>query len=273
MKSKGKAKGKKRHILLILLLIAAAVFFLYGEIDRTVIQKGFRELFKPEEKPAALPKIAVVIDDLGPSKKIAQEILSIKLPLTFAILPQETYTAWVADEGSKLGYDILGHIPMEAKEPYKLGKGGLYTWMSDEEIHKTLEEDIGSIPHIIGVSSHMGSAFTEDERAMDTFFSMLKNHGIFFLDSLTTSKSIGSKLAGRHGIKFLRRDVFLDEKDTAEDIKAQWEKAVKIAKERGYAILLAHARKNTIEFLKNAGSDEELKEVKIVPVSELYQGR
>ncbi|MBI5051086.1 MAG: divergent polysaccharide deacetylase family protein, partial [Nitrospirae bacterium] len=267
------AKGKKRHILLILLLIAAAVFFLYGEIDRTVIQKGFRELFKPEEKPEALPKIAVVIDDLGPSKKIAQEILSIKLPLTFAILPQETYTAWVADEGSKLGYDILGHIPMEAKEPYKLGKGGLYTWMSDEEIHKTLEEDIGSIPHIIGVSSHMGSAFTEDERAMDTFFSMLKNHGIFFLDSLTTSKSISSKLAGRHGIKFLRRDVFLDEKDTAEDIKAQWEKAVKIAKERGYAILLAHARKNTIEFLKNAGSDEELKEVKIVPVSELYQGR
>lgn len=258
-----KIRGKKRHILLILFFILAVIFFLYEEPRKD----GILDMFRPEEKPLAPPKVAIVIDDLGPSKKAALEVLNnIRAPLTLSILPHETYTAWIAEEGHRLGHDIIGHIPMEAKEPHRLGKGGLYTWMSQDEIHKTLEEGISSIPHIRGVSNHMGSGFTEDERAMHALISGLKRHGLFFLDSLTTAKSVGVRVADIEGVRVLRRDVFLDEKDNPDDIKAQWETVVKIAKKRGYAIAIAHPRRNTIEFLKNTIARNE---VTLVPISEL----
>lgn len=269
MPSKGKVKArtKKRHILLILFFIGAVIFFLYEELGKEGIQRGILDILKPEEKPPALPKVAIVIDDLGPSKKAALEVFNnIKAPLTLSIFPDETYTAWIAEEGHRLGYDIIGHIPMEAKEPRKLGKGGLYTWMSQEEIHKTLKENISSIPHIKGVSNHMGSAFTEDERTMHDLMGGLKREGLFFLDSLTTGKSVGVRVANAEGIRALRRDVFLDEKDNPEDIKAQWENVVKTAKKRGYAIAIAHPKKNTIEFLKNTLIRNE---VTLVTISEL----
>ncbi|MBI4710462.1 MAG: divergent polysaccharide deacetylase family protein [Nitrospirae bacterium] len=270
-KGKGKPGTKKHHVLLILLLIAGVVFFLHKEASKESVQKDLSALFKtePEPKPkaATLPRVAVVIDDLSSSRKKAEEIFKLSPALTLSVLPQETYTKWIAEEGHKLGHDIIGHIPMEAKEPHKLGRGGLYTWMSDDEILKTLQEDINSIPHIIGVSNHMGSAFTEDERTMKALLSGIKKQNLFFLDSLTTSKSAGAKTAGAHGIKLFKRDVFLDEKDAPEDIKAQWDKTVKIAKEKGYAVVLAHPRKNTIEFLKNVIRDN--KEVMIVPLSEV----
>ena len=112
----------------------------------------------------------------------------------------------------------------------------------------------------------MGSAFTEDERAMSIPIAVLKEHKLFFLDSLTSPISAGFKLAEKQGIKALKRDVFLDDKDTADYIKEQWEKAVNIAQKRGHAIILAHPKENTISFLKETLPKNE---VKIVPLSEL----
>ncbi|MBI5665515.1 MAG: divergent polysaccharide deacetylase family protein, partial [Nitrospirae bacterium] len=159
------------------------------------------------------------------------------------------------------------HIPMEAAKPLKLGKGGLYTWMTDREISQTLEEDMRSVPHVKGANNHMGSLFTRDERVMSTFISGLKKHRLFFLDSLTTPESVGHKLAKAQGIKTLSRDVFLDDSDDPGDIKLQWDRLVKEAKQRGHAVALGHPRKNTIEFLQKALSNN--KEVTIVPVTEL----
>lgn len=265
-RKKTKPRTKKRHILLILLLIGVAIFFLYREFGKEDIQREISELFKPEKKPDSLAKVAIVIDDLGSSKKIAQEVFNIKAPLTLSIIPHEIHTRWIAEEGHKLGHNIIGHIPMEAKEPYSLGKGGLFTWMTDREIIDTLKEDIDSIPYIKGVSNHMGSAFTEDERAMNVLFSSLKKHRLFFLDSLTTPQSIAIKIAEAEGIKILQRDIFLDKGDTPEHMKSQWEKLLKVAKGRGYAVAQVHPQKNTIEFLKNTLSE---KGVTVVPISAL----
>jgi hypothetical protein len=274
MPSKRKKRTKKRHkrhIILILFLILAVIFFFYEEFGKEDIPKSILRLFKPERKPKILPKVSIVIDDLGSSKKTAMAIFDIKAPLTLSVLPQEVYTPWIAREGYRLGYEIIGHIPMEPREPRNLGKGGLYTWMTDYEISETLDENLRSIPYIKGVSNHMGSAFTEDERAMHVLISGLKKHGLFFLDSLTTPKSVGVKLAKAQGIKVLSRDIFLDEKDNPAYIEAQWKKLIKIAKKRGYAIAQAHPRKNTIEFLKNTLKNNN--EVTIVPLSKLISSK
>lgn len=262
-----KIKGKRHyHILLILLLVVIGTFFIYREFSKEDIRPRIPKSIQPKEKHGGIPSVAIVIDDLGPNKNTAISVFSINAPLTISVFPQESYTVWIADEGHMRGYDVIGHIPMEAKEPHALGKGGLYTWMTDNEIRETLEQHIASIPHIKGVSSHMGSAFTEDERVMHILLSVLKESRLFFLDSLTTPNSVGIRLARERGIKALTRDIFLDNEDSPEHIEIQWGEAVKIAKKKGYAIVLAHPRKNTVEFLKKTLSNNE---VTVVPLSEL----
>ncbi len=273
------------YILFFLTLFLLAAYFSYRELSMESFkpEKGLepvpehteslkfkkeakREVpsVKPEKKLKVPPRIAIVIDDLGPNKKTAMKVFNIKAPLTLSILPQETFTAWIADEGHRLGYDIIGHIPMEAKDPQRLGKGGLYTWMTDNEIRRALNEDIESIPHIKGVSNHMGSAFTEDERTMNVLLSVLQENGLFALDSLTTSKSVGEKLAVEKGLRIFKRDIFLDYDGSLSSMEDKWGSLVKIARKRGYAVALAHPREKTIEFLKKIISE---KDVEIVPIS------
>jgi polysaccharide deacetylase 2 family uncharacterized protein YibQ len=280
-KRRAKPQKKKKHVILILLLIAVGVFFLYEEFGKEELHRSFYKIFGHEEKkdvirrrppadstpPEALPKVAIVIDDLGPNKKMAMGILVINAPLTLSILPQEVYSSWIAEEGFNLGRDIIVHVPMEATRPLKLGKGGLYTWMTDEEIAKILNKDILSVPHATGISSHMGSAFTSDKRVMSVVIEELKKQGVFFLDSVTSPKTIGYTTAVAKGLTAYRRDVFLDDSNDPRDIAHQWERLVETARRNGYALAQGHARKNTIEFLEDILKNN--KTVRVVPLTEL----
>ncbi|MEF9426427.1 MAG: divergent polysaccharide deacetylase family protein, partial [Candidatus Mariimomonas ferrooxydans] len=114
--------------------------------------------------------------------------------------------------------------------------------------------------------NHMGSAFTKDERTMYAAISVLKEYGLFFLDNFTTPESAGMKLAAEEKVKTLKRDIFLDYKDSPDYIEARWEELIKLARGKGYAIAIAHPRKITVEFLKNALPSNE---VTVVPLSEL----
>lgn len=264
-------------MIFVLFLIVIGIFFFFEEFETEKSPGRFLDIFKSEETPVKpakkppligkMPKVSIIMDDLGVSKKKALKVFDIKSPLTISILPQEKYSRWIAEEAHKLGRDIIAHVPMEATRPFKLGKGGLYTWMSDKEIIETIKEDISSIPYIKGVSNHMGSAFTQDKKSMRPVISEIKKHGLFFLDSLTTSKSSAYQAAKAQGIKTVKRDVFLDNADDPVEIQKQWERLVKIAKKEGRAIALAHPRKNTLDFLNS--TLENNGEVRIVPVSEL----
>jgi polysaccharide deacetylase 2 family uncharacterized protein YibQ len=267
---KRKSKNKRhRHFLFILLLVVVGTFFVYKEFSREdVRQPGTAKRVHPQETAKkkykeGLPKIAIVIDDLGPNKNAALRVFDIDASITLSILPQETYTAWIAGEGRRRGFEVIGHIPMEAKTPHKLGKGGLYTWMTDDEIRKTVNQNIDSIPDIRGASSHMGSAFTENERVMSVLLSELSKRRLFFIDSLTNPRSVGSLLAGKYGVKVLKRDIFLDNEISIDSLNTQWERAVNIARKRGYAVVLAHPGKNSIAFLKEAVSTYDIKTVYI----------
>lgn len=218
------------------------------------------------ERKDGIPRVAIVMDDLGPNRKAILPLLEMNGSITLSILPHQIYSAWIAEEGKRRGLEVIAHIPMEARDGHNPGKGGLYTWMTDDDIRMILEEDLESLPHIVGVSNHMGSAFTEDTRAMGVLMSVLKDRGHFFLDSLTTAKSAGYKTAGIHGIRTFARDIFLDAMDTPEAIEIQWNKLIKRARKQGYAIAIVHPRKNSIEFLEKVLSRNE---VEVVPLSEI----
>jgi polysaccharide deacetylase 2 family uncharacterized protein YibQ len=255
-----KKRKKKRHVLFILLLIAASIFIFFEEFGIEKIPEKFFDIFSRDKKPfivlpeislpESLPKIVIVMDDMGASKKNALEVFKISRDITLSILPHQAYSVWTANEGNRLGHDIILHMPMEATRPLRLGKGGLFMWMSDREIAETINDNIKSVPHIKGASNHMGSAFTMDKRSMSAAISELKKQQLFFLDSKTSSKTVAYDIAVTKGVKVLQRDVFLDDNNDPAAIEIQWNRLLKIAKKEGYAIALAHPRKNTLDFLQ-----------------------
>jgi polysaccharide deacetylase 2 family uncharacterized protein YibQ len=276
-RKRSKRKKNKQHLLLILLLITAGIFLFIAEPGKEDIPDGFFDIFKAPEtgdiaKPEfpltrKLPRVAIVMDDLGNSRALAQKVLNMNGPITLSILPQQKYSAWIAEEGHRRGHEILVHLPMEATKPLKLGAGGIYTWMSDREIIETVRKNISSIPHLKGANNHMGSSFTQDKRAMGPVISELKKRGLFFLDSLTSPDSVGFRLAKAQGIITGRRDIFLDNSDNLRYIETQWNKLMEIAEKRGYAIALGHPKKSTLIFLQKKLQNNT--QVTVVPVSEL----
>ncbi|MBI5328449.1 MAG: divergent polysaccharide deacetylase family protein [Deltaproteobacteria bacterium] len=197
-------------------------------------------------------KVAIVIDDMGQDIKQLRELLEINLPLSIAVLPFLPYSKDVAKEANVHGRDVLLHLPMEPKDSRNNdpGKGALFTNMSEVKVAEQVKKDIDAVPYITGINNHMGSMFTEDERLMKVVLEIAKTRNLFFLDSKTTSKSAAYRLAKDIGLRAANRQVFLDNKEDINYVKAQIQEVIEIAKKRGSAIAIGHPHPATILAIK-----------------------
>jgi polysaccharide deacetylase 2 family uncharacterized protein YibQ len=228
-----------------------------------------------EEQHPQNQKIAIIIDDLGGDLKPVSELLQINAPVTFAVLPHCAHSAEAADLMHKAGKEILLHLPMEPRDypDEKPGGGALFVQMGDGLIRRQIDDDIRSVPHIIGVNNHMGSRFMEDERKLSVVFQYLKNKRLFFVDSRTTPNSKGRQLAGHIGLPFASRNVFIDnDQSYAQTFRRITAVARQGIPERSAAIvLIGHPYPATIEALKKAIPILKSRGVEIVPISALVR--
>ncbi len=210
-----------------------------------------RIILPKSKKHKFLAKVAIVIDDIGNQKKLALDIMNIDLNLSFSILPNRPFSQVLAKKAGSLGRDILLHIPMEPQDhKWNPGKGALLLSMSREQIITTMEDDIAQVPMAIGVNNHMGSAFTENRAAMGIFLNDLRHKNLFWLDSLTSPKSVGFEMSGNIGLPTAKRGVFLDNIQKSARIIRQLDKLLNLARRRGYAIGIAHPHPETLKALK-----------------------
>ena len=171
--------------------------------------------------------------------------------MTFSIIPQLPHATEVAETAHARGYEVMVHLPMEPKgyPQRRLEQNGLLMSLSDEEIDKQLRRYLELVPHAAGANNHMGSRFTEDSSKMLPVMLVLKQRKLFFLDSKTTTLSVGYSLAHEVGLKSAYRNVFLDNVQEVGAIRAQLQQAAQIARKRGYAIAICHPHKATLEAL------------------------
>ena len=92
----------------------------------------------------------------------------------------------------------------------------------------------------------MGSRFTENRAAMREVLSVLKQHGLFFIDSYTSAQSTGFDEAGKMAIPTARRHVFLDNVQEQDKICRQLEQLVALAGKNGWAIGIGHPNQATL---------------------------
>ena len=230
----------------------------------------FTPLIKPKPQPDQLPKVAIIIDDLGNNEKIAAKFLSLDAVLTFSMVPHSPFSKQIARKAKANGVDIMLHLPMEPYEypRIKPGPGTLLVSMTPDELLAQLKKNLDDIPHIKGVNNHMGSKMTALDAQMNQIFTIIKKRNLYFIDSRTTKETLGRQSARLLRVPFAERDIFLDHVQTPEFIRKQINRLVQMAYKQGEAVGIGHPHILTYRILKETLADLKSK-VRFVPASEV----
>ena len=204
---------------------------------------GFNSFTKAfaSSSPFAKPAITLIIDDIGPNIYRARQFLELNIPLTFSILPRYAHSEGLAFEVHDAGHDIMLHQPME---PYASeanpGPGALYVGDSLHKIFRVLEENLSAVPFVIGLNNHMGSRFTACQKEIQETLVIIKQKGLFFVDSRTSSNSKGYHIARQLQMPAACRNIFLDNELNELAILYQLNKLADHANQHGRAIGIGH---------------------------------
>lgn len=216
------------------------------------------------------PKVAIVIDDFGYNMNNVDAFFDIKMPITLAVLPHQRYSREIAQKAHSHGYEVILHLPMESLRPEaKEETDTIRTGMSDSEIVAMLKKEIADVPGLNGVSNHQGSKATEDRQVMTDVLQYLKKNELYFFDSFTTAKSVGREVASETGVKFARRNKFLDNDNDTVSIEKQLAELETMAFARGRAIAIGHDRKTTIAVLAKVMPEMAKKGIEFVYLSDM----
>jgi polysaccharide deacetylase 2 family uncharacterized protein YibQ len=217
-----------------------------------------------------VPRIGIIIDDLGYDPFIFESFLKLDLPLAFSVLPQAPYTQSIAGKARRMGHELILHLPMEPADYPRVnpGPGALLTTMRHAKIRATIRRDLEEVPGVQGVNNHMGSLFTTKRDKMAVVMRELKKRDLFYVDSRTTTETVAYELAEKMGVPVASRSVFLDNDLSSTVIKFQLERLLGIARHSGAAIGIGHPNVETLSLLRDY-RDKLKTRVRVVPVSEL----
>lgn len=221
-------------------LLTSSSFVLGNLLGLNSLSKAFA--FDPiDQNPRTTPRLALIIDDIGASLSHVKPFLELNVPMTFAILPRlaksEESASLIHDEG----HEIMLHQPMEPRDRgLSPGPGALYVGDEPSKISHIMEENISFIPFATGMNNHMGSRFTASLKEMLETLQVVKDKGLFFVDSLTAGDSKGYKTAKTLHLPATSRDVFLDNSVEESAIVCQLHRLKGIALRHGQAVGIGH---------------------------------
>ena len=219
-----------------------------------------------------IPTISIIIDDLGDRKALGFRAANLPPEVALSILPHTPFSQEIAQFGHQRGMDILLHQPMESEKYVELlGPGALLSNMKRQQFAQILEDNINSIPYVVGINNHMGSLLTADREKMNWLMAELRQRSIFFIDSRTTTKTIAATTAKDWQIPSMSRRVFLDHYDDPESIDNQFQQLLRIARKQGYAIAIGHPRENTMHFLEQKLPELAQAGIKLISPSQLMR--
>jgi hypothetical protein len=222
------------------------------------------------------PCIGIIIDDIGYRYHDDQAAIGLPGPLAYAVMPLSPHGGEMARLASELGKIVMLHLPMQASDSYEnqfLGPGALTLNMTKRQILQTLNADLRSLPDISGVNNHMGSLLTQYPVRMEWVMKDLKAHKKFYVDSMTSHRSVAGTVAQELHVPTMRRDVFLDDKQNVNYIRGQFKKLIAIARRKGTALAIGHPRPDTIKVLSRQLRLLKLYGVRLVSVQTLLRDR
>lgn len=209
------------------------------------------EIVMPAEESSHLPKLALIIDDLGYAEpELVKRLCSEPVPFTVAVLPYQEHTVESADLAHEMGKAVILHLPMEGIPGKDPGPDALKYDLPESEIRARTRKALADVPFIEGANNHMGSRMTADATRMHWILEEFKGRKLYFVDSRTIATTQGWVVAHELGIPTIQRKVFLDDDKSFPEIQKQFERAVAFAQKDGEAVAIGHIYPETVEALE-----------------------
>lgn len=271
--------------LFLIALAAAFAFILLRPRDKAEPEPAKPDVIEKSEKTPAAPPVpaarkpagpmaAIIIDDLGYSLEALENIQAIGCPVTVAILPYASLTGESVRLAEACGFEIMLHLPLESTEA-KNGApsvpGTIFEGMPDAEVRAAVEKALARVPGARGVNNHTGSLATEEARIMRPVFEVLKDRGLYFIDSRTSSSSIAYDEARKAGLRAAARNVFLDAEPGAARVSEKLRELLRLAKKNGRAVGICHPKRESLAALAMQIGLAEAYGVQLVFASEIAE--
>lgn len=202
---------------------------------------------------ASSPKkqIVLIVDDIGYDASVLGQLTSLAVPLTFAVIPGTPEAGPTAQRLVQDGFEVLCHIPMEPLGSWPAGSEVIGISMTDDQIRVQTRRLLRSVPQARGVNNHMGSRATRDPRVMTQIMRVLKEEGLYFVDSVTTAETVGLQVARKVGVRAAARHIFLDHDLDDGSIRRQVAALAALSEKQGLAIGIAHPHAATVRVLRD----------------------
>ena len=214
-------------------------------------------------------KMAVIIDDCGYDLGPVKALSRLPVDFAFAILPFKGNSTAALNTILNNNQVAMLHLPMEPLNGESSESKAVKVNMTKDAVQKITREAINSLPGISGVNNHQGSRATSNDATMRAVLAVVKEKGLFFVDSSTAVNSVGDKLAGQMGISTGRNHHFLDDSSDVSEIKKQIWRAASTANQDGSIIVICHARQATATAWEECYKDLQEAGITLVPVATL----
>lgn len=220
--------------------------------------------------PSSVPRLAIILDDLGSDRAAAEAIFALPYPLTISVLPNHEHSTEIANEAHRRGYQVLLHLPMQSIANETPESQELRTGMQAMEVSGLVEQFLRNVPGVTGVNNHQGSQSTADPELMDELMPVLRERHLFYVDSRTTAATVAFDTAQSFGVRSAFRNVpFLDDVAEVGAVRKQLELALRGAREKGEAIAIGHPHAATLQALREVLPRAQAQGVRLVFASDL----
>lgn len=218
----------------------------------------------------SIPRIAIIIDDLGYQLDAGLRALDLPGPISFAVLPATPSGTVLAQTAYSQGKEVLLHLPLESIDRENVDEPGAITLdMNRSAFGRAFSLALESVPHAVGVSNHRGSLLTRHPGHMTWLMEEIGAHdGMFFIDSFTTADSIALQIAVESGIPATRRHVFLDNDRSPAALREEFDRLIALARRDGVAVAIGHPYPETLDFLERELRGWDSAAIMLVPVSQ-----
>lgn len=251
-----------------------------AEADRTAAVQPGDAVDRPSSLPAGpsepmvarppVPRIAIVIDDVGLDRSNSAAVIALPAPLTLSFLPYAPDLVVQTRVAAARGHELMVHLPMQPMaDDIDPGPNALFVDLDDGEIARRVDWALTRFDGYAGVNNHMGSRFTARAEAMRPVLLALRGRGLFFLDSRTSPDSVAGTLADQLGLAHATRDVFLDHDRDPQAIRDALAQVEALALLHGSAIAIGHPYPETLAVLAEWLAEADERGLDLVPVSAL----
>ena len=215
-------------------------------------------------------RLAILLDDLGSDRSAADAIFALHVPITISVLPYHEHSQEIAQEARKNGCEVMLHLPMQSVANETPEHQELRPGLSRNDVDDMVTKMLEALPEANGVNNHQGSQATSNGALVDELMPVLRDAGVFYVDSRTTAATVAYDTAKRDGVKTAFRNVpFLDDVQSKAAVKRQLQIAIRGAKEKGEAIAIGHPHTVTLEALREMIPEAKKQGVRLVFVSDV----